>query len=1314
VATFTITTPVSIDSLTGKTGGDVYNINGGFLTVDQDSRYGLNNSTSATMLTVACSASLGGSVQYKGDKVRLIPYDTGAGLVPASNTVISQGGASGLLIGVYSALDVAPSASGGAMPASGFIKVKQWNDVAYASGALTGISANATGPDVVGWIEVVGEELGTITLNRLNNTSARVAQGAWYTVGTTDGVRATTYQIPSNGRNQYHGGVFVQSGAAVSPSAASWSGGITTFTATAHGLIDGQAIVVEGSSPVAYNSPTKDFVTVVDANTFTVPYTADPGTFVSASIVPIEFYPTTSDSALSTTVATSERKGKVCWISVAGLLRFGHDGTNSSGGYVPPTGRKIYMGNVFMQSATAAARTQNSFNAALASRFRFVTLAAGLVDIDRVSCAWNLLSLTNCSQLSLTNSSFINRIAIANNANSLTMTNVGMGQLQVEGSSPLTFSACLEGGTLTNLWIGRGQWSGSNNYGIVFSNSTDFDGKNIYVYGTSNQTSSQYPLYLTGCNRIFLDGGAYNGRIWLNTVIDVEIKNFRWWQSAFQSNSAVGDNLVLAQSATNVLLENIDVADGDMPPTIAFSITTNCINVKTRNMGTITTPITTGLPAFVNATTTRVTTTATVTTSSAHGLVTGQNVFVWQTDMSGITNGAKVITVTSATTFTFVCLNSGAASGEVSYVPTQQTSIATITNSQNIKFQNIHAHGTRSIIYTANNTNKDVYIENVTASDNPLLSAGVAGATNLRLDSVTTTQSYPGVQSAVYGSHFVSGFQHNLSGVTLNGVGVSWTRVTSTITVTATAHGLITGAIIEILDSSAPATTVSGRTRTITVTGKNTFTYTGANVGAASGTLDFIVSDSRLTLQMNEPNADTSPLFTVNSGTPLFTGAGNWSALAAGDQATWEQERFILGFTGIPNMLPWWTLGGGNEINYRLQYDIDRGSGFSGTYKNWFYPEGGGSVTSGSAICNVTSTTNIAVGDFVNGQGIPNNTKVLTVDSPTQLTLDTNANATIAGQTLIFNQAPNETAFPSTGVKFRLRITLLAVSTQPVSFVYMPLTSDATSRARLYPQDVETVSFTLSGLPTGTTVALYDNTDTELQREDNILTGEFQYNYIHSGSDITDVYYVVWHEDYVPFKSDPFDLTATDLGLSYTPIDDPIYDAAHDDRYTIDFATKRIIMDTGETQYDVPGAYSHWKDQIFLADNFTYDFAFQILGGVAYATPKAIPPFTALLNSWKIRPDETNHTLTVENGILYVEGGGDPFVNTLGAYTVRINYSQPVEVLLVSTGSGVLPSDITDIVDAVWDEAISGHQTSGTTGRILKDGADNAELSAIT
>ncbi len=84
MATFAITTTQNIDELTGKTGGDIYNINGGTLNIDQHSRFGLNNNnsgatTATSMGTVTLSATLGGTVNFDGRYVRMIPYDTGSG-----------------------------------------------------------------------------------------------------------------------------------------------------------------------------------------------------------------------------------------------------------------------------------------------------------------------------------------------------------------------------------------------------------------------------------------------------------------------------------------------------------------------------------------------------------------------------------------------------------------------------------------------------------------------------------------------------------------------------------------------------------------------------------------------------------------------------------------------------------------------------------------------------------------------------------------------------------------------------------------------------------------------------------------------------------------------------------------------------------------------------------------------------------------------------------------------------------------------------------------------------------------------------------
>lgn len=52
----------------------------------------------------------------------------------------------------------------------------------------------------------------------------------------------------------------------------------------------------------------------------------------------------------------------------------------------------------------------------------------------------------------------------------------------------------------------------------------------------------------------------------------------------------------------------------------------------------------------------------------------------------------------------------------------------------------------------------------------------------------------------------------------------------------------------------------------------------------------------------------------------------------------------------------------------------------------------------------------------------------------------------------------------------------------------------------------------------------------------------------------------------------------------------------------------------------------------------------------------------------RITPNLANHTLAVTEGIILVDGGGEPFLNSTG-YTVKINYQQPVQAITVTSTS---------------------------------------------
>lgn len=145
-----------------------------------------------------------------------------------------------------------------------------------------------------------------------------------------------------------------------------------------------------------------------------------------------------------------------------------------------------------------------------------------------------------------------------------------------------------------------------------------------------------------------------------------------------------------------------------------------------------------------------------------------------------------------------------------------------------------------------------------------------------------------------------------------------------------------------------------------------------------------------------------------------------------------------------------------------------------------------------------------------------------------------------------------------------------------------------------------------------------------------------------------------------------------------------------------DGTDKIIILEVADgNNVNVVDLYSRWKDWVLT--NAQYLPAFSPIGGDAIdvSAGTAIPLYAFLINGWKVRPREASQTLNITGGVLLVEGGGDPFLNTLGSYVVRINFQQPAQAIGVSGGGGSS--------GAVWDEAIVDHTAPGTLGRVVKD-----------
>lgn len=1241
MATFTITTPVNIDSLTSKTGSDTYNINGGFLTIDQDSRYGLNNSTSSIMGVVTPSATLGGSVAIDARAVRIIPYNTGSGNVPAYNTAITQGGASGLMIGVYSALNVAPTAPGAAMPTSGFIKIKQWNSVAYSAGALTGIGATATGADRVGWIEVVGTEGPTSwTFSRLNNPTTPITQGDWFELGTTDGNRSTTYQIPTNGVNQYHAGVWVE--------------------------------------------------TSVGSGAY-------------------EFYPSTSDTMVSTNIQTSTLKGKFCKIDAAtGLVRFGHDGTNSTGGYCPVSGLKVRMPNVFMTSATSGAPTANSFNATPNSRPRFITSGAGRLDIRNTSFNWGFASITTPQYINIQNCSLIDTISITNPAQTVLFNNVGIGSPQGYTGSRLSLTTVPFGMSADNLVIGiSGQATTANLYGISMTDSANVSLNNCKVWQSGLRgTTTQFSINMSRVDNVTIDGGTYGGQFTGSSTTNVTIQNINFFDTNGAFNYAAAALYMIATStlSTDWLIDNVTIANGDIPRNGLLTCGSSSARIYMRNIGTYNAPVGTGLYEENVSNWTRSGTTCTVTTGSAHGLTTGDAINVYRTPATGtIARGLFTVTVTSSTTFTFTCLNSGATSGVLSYFSTQPTRMMLLSNSDTIKLQNVHIRGVRTAIYGMDNTCTNIYLENCSAGwrdDAAILPT----ASNLRMFGTMQTTISQTAGTSVYGTQIRSGFVTDDPAIP-NKTGVSWTRTTTVATVTSPDHGLVSASRIQVQDSTNTAAFSSSNVSNVTVIDKDTFTIPCTNTGTTSGTLDYTTADGAIFIDGNESSSDLSSLFTVLSGTPVFTGAGALAMFSVGDDVVWESERYITDFDRGENMLP--QMSGGTISNHELYYDINTGSGYSGTWKNLSYPRAGGGGSSASTNITMTDTTGVNVGDYVYGAGVASTAKVVSITDSTTIVVSSANTSTVSG-TLYFNQMPNYTSIPADGFKIKVRCKTIVPNSAALTFLRIFMRSTNTTRSNLYQQiELPTQTVTISGATAGSRIQLYDLTaDEELYNGTPI----FPYTWTDPDEYVDDreirlrVAYVDGDQAKEFIETNIGTATDTEPDLTYlvNQVDDEVYnDNAIDGSTVTDVdivdTTMHINVDTGSISWGNLYAYEmYWLftsagiedygQSIEAIDQANYRVSNMVIKNI---TSPSVP--LELTGGW---------------GVDATTGKSIDLMDTTGGAI----FNAPDHIVSAVSTTSITPTDLGNIRDAILDAPQADHKDAGTIGKSIADSTKVKQL----
>jgi len=203
MANITVSTSSNFDDAANLALGNGENITiqaDAVLTVNSDNRWG-QNAAVPNVITITQ-----GELYIDATETWWIPFDASTGNVPALGTrgtpdVTRSGTNVGEFLGVFTALGVAPSASGGAMPATGFVKLRTKsatlndNDVLTFTGGATITINSATGGQR-GWLHFVGAEgtnatTGYVVIPRLGAVTTR---GDWFVLGTSNGTANQTFQ----------------------------------------------------------------------------------------------------------------------------------------------------------------------------------------------------------------------------------------------------------------------------------------------------------------------------------------------------------------------------------------------------------------------------------------------------------------------------------------------------------------------------------------------------------------------------------------------------------------------------------------------------------------------------------------------------------------------------------------------------------------------------------------------------------------------------------------------------------------------------------------------------------------------------------------------------------------------------------------------------------------------------------------------------------------------------------------------------------------------------------------------------------------
>jgi hypothetical protein len=166
---------------------------------------------------------------------------------------------------------------------------------------------------------------------------------------------------------------------------------------------------------------------------------------------------------------------------------------------------------------------------------------------------------------------------------------------------------------------------------------------------------------------------------------------------------------------------------------------------------------------------------------------------------------------------------------------------------------------------------------------------------------------------------------------------------------------------------------------------------------------------------------------------------------------------------------------------------------------------------------------------------------------------------------------------------------------------------------------------------------------------------------------------------------------------------------------SFDGNTRIMSLNVGVINFTVSLLYSDWKRWAALGDNAKFLPAFRYVGGDPTIPGQYLGSTYFIMNGWKIRPYNADHTLIVD-GNLFTEDQSSPFLPALDPHMVAVQmaFSNLTTTIIADASGTVITPE--NIASAVWEKSKESSEFSlpGTIGHHVFDTTESTVAGVLS